>query len=385
MGFHQTAIASLEPMDDALREYQAWLDQDFAAGMEYLKRDPPLRFSPARLLTAARSAIIVSVSYYTEPPWQRPGLFQGRVARYAVGKDYHTVIKERLLLLQAEIEKHLSRPLIARPYTDDVPLYEQALAVRHGLGFKGKHSLIIGPKLSGSYHFIAELFTDMELEADLPYEGTCGQCFRCGVACPTSAIKDGRVVDANLCISYLTIENKAGIPVSLRSELGDWVFGCDICQEVCPYNQRPAQTPWPEFLPESGVGHSIDLIELIKLESDRDFRTRFGQTPLKRPKRRGMVRNALVVIGNQLRALRNACKQTTGCTVDQPSTREMMIKVHSELRRIALRDPDEMLREHAFWALVGSPLLEDEDVEYIIASQSQEVVALQMIAHFRNM
>src|ERR1700733_1965897 len=179
MGFHQTVIGSLEPMERERQDYEQWLAKGFAAGMEYLKRNPHFRTSPALLYPGSKSAILVSVSYYSEPQAQ-PAPYFGRVARYAVGLDYHIVIAERLSRFKAAIEEEIGRPLLGKSFTDDVALYEQAYASRHGLGFAGKHSLIIGPALSGSYFFVAELFTDLDLAADQPYRGTCGKCFRCG-------------------------------------------------------------------------------------------------------------------------------------------------------------------------------------------------------------
>lgn len=285
-------------MEAERQEFERWLAKGYAAGMEYLKRNPHFRTSPARLSPQARSVIILAAGYYSQcPPFPGPGF--GRVARYAVGLDYHAVLKSRLGRLVDLIEKETGRPLSAKACTDDVPLYEQALAARSGLGFPGKNTLIIGPRLSGSYFFVAELFVDLDLEPDLPYEGTCGQCFRCGQACPTGAIVSPHEIDGGRCISYLTIENRGEIPPGLRAAIGDWLFGCDVCQEVCPYNQSPPPSCWPEFAPEKGAGHYVDLVGLLDLASENEFKARFGPTPLSRARRRGLLRNALVVLGNQ--------------------------------------------------------------------------------------
>ena len=283
LGFHRTVVGSLAPLEEQRQHLEQWLASGYAAGMEWLKRNPHFRTSPQLLLPQCRSAIIVSVNYYTEAP-PLPEFAAGRVARYAVGLDYHPVLRAKLRELKARIESEIGRPLLGKAYTDDVPLYEQALASRHGLGFKGKNTMIIGPKLSGSYNFVAELFTDLELEADEAYSGTCGECFRCGDRCPTKAIVGPATIDAGRCISYLTIENKGGIPLELRENMGEWVFGCDVCQEVCPYNQKPQQTPWREFSPESGAGHYLDLLSILKIENEDEFRSRFQHTPLRRPK-----------------------------------------------------------------------------------------------------
>lgn len=327
LGFQRTVIGSLAPMAAERAEFESWLKRGYAAGMEYLRRNPHFRTSPQLLYPGSRSAIVVSASYYTEVPAD-PGPRFGRVARYAVGKDYHAVLRAKLRELKAKLEYTLGRPLLGKAYTDDVALYEQAYARRSGLGFSGKNTMVIGPKLMGSYFFVAELFTDLEMEPDQPYHGTCGKCFRCGDICPTNAIVSPGTLDAGLCISYLTIENKGGIPIELRPAMGDWVFGCDLCQEVCPYNQRPPVTPWQEFHPESGVGHYLDLLDLLALRTESEFRQKFGHTPLRRPKRRGMVRNALVVIGN---------RRPAGA-----------LPVVGE---VALSEEDPMLREHAAWAI----------------------------------
>jgi epoxyqueuosine reductase len=185
---------------------------------------------------------------------------------------------------------------------------------------------------------VAELFSDLELDCDEPYRGTCGECVRCSQACPTAAIVAPGSLDANRCISYLTIENKSGIPFELRSQMHDWVFGCDVCQEVCPYNQSPPPTPWKEFRPESGVGHYLDLLALLQVESEGEFQKRFGETPLRRPKRRGLLRNALVVLGNQL------AQYELNDPARVRQTGEALAVFHD-------KESDEMLREHASWAL----------------------------------
>src|SRR5690242_17234382 len=173
LGFHRAVVASLQPMLPERQRYQNWLDRGFAGSMDYLKRHSELRTSPALLYPQSLSALILSASYYTTVP-ACPGEHYGMVANYAVGLDYHAVLRARLRQLRSEIEKLIGRPLSGRAYTDDVALYEQGLAARHGLGFAGKNTLIIGPRLSGSFYFICELLVDLELEPDVPYKGTCG-------------------------------------------------------------------------------------------------------------------------------------------------------------------------------------------------------------------
>ncbi len=340
-GFSNTVIGALEPLSTELVHYKDWLERGYSAGMDYMKRNPELRTTPQLLYPGSRSAIIVSVSYYTDKP-ESPGPFYGNVARYAVGLDYHAVIRRKLRELRDSLSEKLSINIVGKPFTDSVALYEQGFSNRHGLGFAGKNTLIIGPKLSGSYNFVAELFVDVEIEADEKYKGTCGQCFRCGSACPTGAIVEPGSVDANLCISYLTIENKHGIPLELRKKLGSWVFGCDICQEVCPYNSRPPQTPWIEFHPESGAGHYLYLPDLLDIATEEEFRERFEHTPLRRPKRRGILRNALVVLGNELGKV-----STQHGKVDE----QLVSSVVKRLQSFTNTETDPMLVEHAQWAL----------------------------------
>jgi epoxyqueuosine reductase len=261
--------------------------------------------------------------------------------------------------LQDQIESELGRPLFGKSFTDDVQLNERALAARHGLGFKGRHTLIIGPKLSGSYNFIGELFTDLELEPDEAYAGTCGKCFRCGDACPTNAITSDNEIDSNRCISFLTIENKVGIPIELRLKLGNWVFGCDICQEVCPYNQRPDQTPWKEFLPDAGVGHYLDLPQLLEIKDEAEFRKLYAHTPLSRAKRSGLLRNALVVMGN---ALRTQSEPLIDRYEHFKAQRDNQIDIRNSkayessavidrIKQFMRSETNPMLIEHATWAL----------------------------------
>jgi epoxyqueuosine reductase len=344
LGFQRTVIAGLQPMES--KRYLNWIDKGFAGEMNYLKRDPVGRNNPSSLVPGARAAIVSSVSYYTEQP-PSPGLYYGKVARYAVGSDYHIVLKKKFVEMKERIEEALGKPILAKAFTDDVGLHERALASRHGLGFAGKHSLVIGTAMNGTYNFIGELFTDLEIEPDEPYQGTCGNCFRCGTACPTDAIDPPYQINSNLCISYLTIENKGEIPVMLRHKLGTWVYGCDICQEVCPYNQRPPETPWLEFRPENGVGHDLNLLDLLKIQTNAEFKSRFANTALLRPKRKGLLRNALVVTGNVL--------GTAGDSKGSGTDPEFVLQ---QVFEFAKAEAEPLLREHAVWALTQnkSPL-----------------------------
>ncbi len=342
LGFHQVSFASLAPLENERAHFSKWLDMGFQGTMNYMAREPETRLDPARPLPQAKSVIVLAVNYFTPRP-PKPGPFHGAVASYAVGRDYHLVIPEKISLFKNRVDQLLNQTSEYRTCTDSAPVYELGLAARHGIGFSGKHTLIIGPKLSGSYNFLCELFLDTDLETfgikpDGPYQGTCGDCFRCGSACPTGAIQNhgDYFVDARLCISYQTIENKESIPLELRSKLGNWVFGCDVCQEVCPYNSRTPTTPWSEFKPEAGVGHYLDLFSTLKIKTQAEFKSLYAHTPLSRPKRKGILRNALICIGNEI-ALGNDDKFAL-----------------QKLFEFASNETELVLREHATWAISQS-------------------------------
>ncbi len=294
-GFDLVGVTSAEPLREGGERLRAWQNSGMAADMGYMKRPVELLSNPKKLQKSARSVVSLGVSYY---PGDHPEGSGGKVARYAWGRDYHEVIKERLFALRKELERELGTKIKARAFTDAVPLLERSAAQHAGLGFFGRNSCLINGDI-GSYFFIADLIVDLNLEPDEHGTGTCGKCTRCMAACPTGAIKAPGVVDARLCISYLTIENKGAIPRDLRPLVGEWAFGCDICQEVCPYNKTKARkTRWPEFDPAKGAGPRLDLEEALRIRDDGEFERRFSGTPLTRPGRAGILRNCCVVAGN---------------------------------------------------------------------------------------
>jgi len=267
-----------------------------AADMGYMHRPVELLSDPKKLQKSARSVVSLGVSYYPGDYSENEG--GGRVARYAWGLDYHEVIKGRLFRLREELEEELGVRIRARGFTDAVPLLERSAAQHAGLGFFGRNSCLINNEI-GSYFFIADLLVDLDLDPDPPGEGTCGRCTRCMDKCPTGAIKAPGVVDARLCISYLTIENRGEIPRQLRPKVGDWAFGCDVCQEVCPYNKTKAsRSRWPEFSGEAGSGPYLEIEAVLEIRTDEEFEDRFGGTPLTRPGRAGLLRNCCVAAGN---------------------------------------------------------------------------------------
>lgn len=296
-GFDLVGVARAEPLEEGGERLREWQEAGMAADMGYMQRPVELLSNPRKLQKSAKSVVSLGVSYY-------PGDHQenaeggGRVARYAWGRDYHEVIKERLFRLRGELEEELGVKIKARGFTDAVPLLERSAAQHAGLGFFGRNSCLINGEM-GSYFFIADLIVDLDLEPDPPGTGTCGRCTRCMDRCPTGAIKAPGVVDARLCISYLTIENRGEIPRELRPLVGDWAFGCDVCQEVCPYNKRKAtRSRWPEFSEEAGAGPYLEIEEVLGIRTDEEFERRFAGTPLTRPGRAGLLRNCCVAAGN---------------------------------------------------------------------------------------
>jgi len=271
-----------------------WLDAGFAGEMGYIEERRTAYEHPRHVLDGARSVLMLAMNYRTpEPNDHLPG--QARVARYARGDDYHDVIHDRL--------KQLARWLLARRpearvrgVVDSAPLMEREFAQLAGLGWIGKNTLLLNKRI-GSWFFLSALLTDLELDYDAPHDADhCGTCRACLDACPTGAFVDAYRLDARRCISYLTIELRTPVPTELRAEVGDWLFGCDICQEVCPWNREAPFTEEPAFAPADDL-HPADAAKLFELD-DAAFRERFRRTPLWRTKRRGLLRNAAIVLGN---------------------------------------------------------------------------------------
>lgn len=328
LGFEVAAITSVERLEGDDAAFQEWCEAGFAAGMEYMTRRPELNADPRALVPYARSVITLAVDYYSAAPAFEHEHRYGRVARYAWGRDYHDVVKPRLQALVSKIELLIGRRVHARCFVDAVPLLERAVAASAGLGFFGKNTNLLQPR-SGSWFFLSEILLDLELPADnRQIKISCGTCRRCIEACPTDAFPGPYQLDSRKCISYLTIENKGPIPRELRAPMGDWIFGCDVCQEVCPFNRFASDTRWPEFNPEAGAGPRLDLVELLSITGDPEFRYRFRGTPLTRPRRRGLLRNAAVVAAN------------VGATAAVPA---LIDRIES--------DPEPLIRSHALWAL----------------------------------
>lgn len=262
--------------------------------MEYIENRAHAYEHPSHVLPDARSLLVLGAAYRTEEP-VAPQNGQGRVSRYAWGHDYHDVLREKLHTL-CDIIRAEVPGANARGVVDTAPLLEREFAQLAGLGWVGKNTLILNKRL-GSWLFLAAVLTDQVLDYDDPHAAShCGTCTACLDACPTQAFVAPYVLDARRCISYLTIELRDAIPTELRSGLGNWVFGCDVCQDVCPWNRKAPRQETAAFMPAAGM-NPIDLVALFRMDEET-FRATFRHTPLWRPRRRGILRNAAIVLGN---------------------------------------------------------------------------------------
>jgi epoxyqueuosine reductase len=319
LGFDLVGIAPATEADGFDR-LQEWLARGFAGRMDYMHRLADARRHPDSILPEVRSVVMVAMNYKPAEDEEGPG----RVARYARGADYHDVLRARLNELLAWL--HQQQPgCRGRGVVDTAPLLERDFARRAGLGWFGKNTMLLNRRL-GSYFFLGALLVDLVLQADPPHTTAhCGTCTACLDACPTDAFRGPGWLDSRRCISYLTIELREAIPEELRPGIGDWLFGCDVCQEVCPWNRKAPAGHDPAFAARPEL-ERIDPAELLGM-SEEEFRDRFRGTALMRTKRRGLLRNAALVLGN------------TGGPASLPA-----------LRR-ALEDPEPLIREAAAWAI----------------------------------
>ncbi len=308
LGFSLVGIASVEASAHMDR-YREWVEDGKHGEMGYLAREDAVarRADLRGTLPSVRSAVVVGDEYFQEDP---PGVpadpARGVIARYARGQDYHGIIKKRLLELHRWIEASVEGSVEGRVYVDTGPILEREMAVRAGVGWFGKNTMLIHPK-RGSYFFLGVLLLDLDLDADVPFqEDHCGTCRSCLDACPTGALlgrdaSGAPVMDAPRCISYLTIEHRGPIPVELRPLMGNRVYGCDICQEVCPWNETFAEPAEVEaYRAREGLdGPSlVELADQLLGLDDDGFRELFRESPIKRAKRAGLLRNVCVALGN---------------------------------------------------------------------------------------
>ncbi len=405
LGFAQAGIL---PAGPSLTHpfYEAWLGQGFAGEMGYLERHSPLKKNLTSLLPGARSAILLTLNYQSPPP-EPPGgglrsKLRGRVSRYAWGRDYHGLIGEKLRALATFIGREAARPVRSRPFVDTAPVMEREFAARAGLGWIGKHGVLIHWRL-GSWLFLAGLLVDIPLQYDGPrpprkgsrglaaappdrslavpplheagksargrwFPGlemreSCGSCTACMDACPTGAIVAEKTVDSRRCISYHTIELKGAIPHEFRRAAGEWIFGCDICQDVCPWNRKAplgderemARMARPKT--HSPVpGWPFPSLPALLALSDEEFRARFRGTALRRGKRRGLLRNAAIALGNRLAAAPHSGTGPANAGVGEVSGQAERAEGVAALER-ALNDSEPLVRGAAAWALgeAGGP------------------------------
>lgn len=353
LGFALVGITPAE-RSQTLQRYRAWLENGYAGEMDYLERHLPLKEDPRRLLAEAKSVISLAMNYYTLDPPELlaadPG--RGQISRYAWGDDYHEVIRERLRQLVEFIRQRFAETEPdCRICVDTAPILEREYAQKARLGWIGKNTNLINWR-SGSWYFLAEVLVNVQLTPTTePLSGTCGTCTRCIDACPTDAIVAPNVLDSRLCISYLTIELKDSIPAELRPKMGNLIFGCDICQEVCPWNSKATPTTESAFYPREG-NLAPGLLSLVNM-TQAEFSSRFKGSPIKRAKRRGFLRNVLVAIGNW------------GARKALPAL------------EIALSDGEPLVRSHAAWAVgqIGGETAAKLLQTRLVVEEEPEVIA----------
>ncbi len=285
LGFDSIGVSKAEFLENEASRLEAWLKSGFHGQMSYMENHFDKRLDPTLLVPGAQSVISLAYNYFPKE-FQREDSY--KLSKYAYGEDYHLVVKDKLRDLVSSMQERLGS-FHARVFTDSAPIMERSWAQRSGLGWIGKHSLLIS-KSKGSYFFLAEIITDLELEADVPFSTDhCGTCTRCVDACPTEAIIPDKTVDASKCISYFTIELKDEIPVEFREKFEDWMFGCDICLDVCPWNRFSLPHSEPRFEPRSEI---LDYSKKDWEEITEDlFKELFANTAVERTKFSGLKRN----------------------------------------------------------------------------------------------
>jgi len=284
LGFDSVGISKAEFLSDEAPRLEEWLKKGMHGSMTYMERNFDMRLDPRRIVDGAQSVISLVMNYYPEEKYSAGAV---KVSRYAFGKDYHFVIKDKLTLLLNYIKSNIG-DVTGRGFVDSAPVLDRAWAAKSGLGWIGKNGNMINPK-AGSYFFIAELIVDLDLEPDAPIKDHCGTCTRCIDECPTKAIVKPFVVDGSKCISYFTIELKDQIPEQFAGQYEDWIFGCDICQEVCPWNRFSLPTKVEQFKPIDKINEmSYNDWEEITEEM---FSNKFAGSPLQRTGFEGMKRN----------------------------------------------------------------------------------------------
>jgi epoxyqueuosine reductase len=341
LGFVRAAVVPIEaPRRHAL--YESWLAEGRAGEMHYLASPEHVaqRADLRSILETARSLVVVALAYDRTDPVPADRLLRGKIARYARGEDYHLVMRDKLVVLADRLARELGAAVASRPCVDSAPVLEREWAERGGLGFIAKNTMLIAPGV-GSYVLLGELLVDSELTITAPAtppKQRCGSCRSCLDACPTQAFVDAFVLDARRCISYLTIEHHGVIPRELRAAIGTWVFGCDICQEVCPFNAGKADVPIDPLLAPRSLEHALPDLIALAAKGANQLRHHVRRTALRRIPRDVLLRNVAIALG------------TTGAREAIPALRELA----------AHRVP--LVRGHAVWALGQLGALADVDL-----------------------
>lgn len=286
LGFDLVGFAKSDLLVEETKKLETWLDKGYQASMNYMEKNLHKRKDVKEILSTAKSVISLVLNYYTPERYSKE-IDKGKVSRYAWGKDYHLIIWQKLNELEMML-KEIEPEFEALSYVDTGPVMDKVWAVRAGIGWMGKHTNVINPDY-GSWFFIATIITNYEFDYSEIITDHCGTCTACLDACPTNAIVHEYVVDANKCISFQTIENKNEIPSELKGKFDNWIFGCDICQDVCPWNQKfSVISTVKEFYP---LNKELTYDEIMKLEN-QSFKERFAESPIKRTKFKGLQRNA---------------------------------------------------------------------------------------------
>lgn len=327
LGFEAVGVAPVSVIPE--ERLRTWLQRQYQGRMAYLERNTEKRLDPQKVLPGARSVVSLALNYFHPYPLPYSDRSRGVISRYASGEDYHAVLEEKLQQV-AGFVRELEPEAKSRIYVDTGPVLDKYWAARAGLGWMGKHTNLLSRTL-GSWFFLGEILLNLELEYDEPSFDYCGSCTRCIEACPTQAIVEPYVLDSRRCISYLTIELREDIPEEFRESMGNLVFGCDICQDVCPWNRKAPPSRVEEFQP--GDSNRAPELRALAQMSVEEFRERFRGSPIRRTQWRGLMRNVAVAMGN----------------AKDP---EMV----AELRSL-LNAHDPMVRRHAAWALgrMGTP------------------------------
>lgn len=335
LGFQDIKICDATELKSYERFYHEFIQKNHHGKMDFLEKHEILKTNPQKIVPQAKSIILVTLNYFQArkdaknwaPKIHIPSHKEGQIARYAFGRDYHKIFKKKLKQFSKKLEGNYKN-YNARFFADSGPLLERQYAEKSGLGYIGKNTMLITQKY-GSWVLIGEIITNVKLKADKPFDReqmVCGSCNKCQIACPTGALYEDYKINASKCISYLTIEHKGNIPLELREKIGSWLFGCDICQEVCPHNFRSQETTIIDFK-NAIAGEKQILKKILNIKDDKEFLQLFAGSPLMRGKRINLIRNACIVAANL--------------------NRDDLIK---EIEKLSYNN-NEIIKEHAIWAL----------------------------------